>query len=308
MEVVKIMGKMPRLLLSGLLIGGMLWGCGGGGGGSSAPPPNNGTGGTGGTGGAGGGLAVSSSATGSSTVIPPQAKIVENAAVNSAIAAAHSNAQGNSAPPVVITMVMPKNFANPETGIIIAAGEMVPLWSYDTDTGVWTVHKDSGGALITGVVGDGDGDGLVDSPAAVDGNGDWLVAFPTNNLSYFNLDWFAWYQNVPGATSLQCSSTPLQVVGAQGEKIFFIAEAVAGGFSHEAYLDANPAAPAFENTTIWNAPTIPMRYTAYLGSKSTENKLNSQEFNNLCQPGGVTFNVDQSLLNSKLSTTQVPVE
>jgi hypothetical protein len=80
-------------------------------------------------------------------------------------------------------------------------------------------------------------------------------------------------------------------VGAQGQKIYFEAEAVAGGFTHAAWLDANPAKPASQTVNITYAPTIPMRYTAYLNFKSNANKLNSQTYDNLCQAGGVTFNV-----------------
>ena len=234
----------------------------------------------------------------------PPASFITGGLTSVDIVDSSGNEVRNFDTPIVVTMTVPKNLGNPATGALLAAGDQVPLWSYDTDTGEWTVHRDAGGNILQGVIGDGDGDGAVDTPPAQTAGGDWLVAFPTTHLSYFNLDWFAWYQDVPGATALQCSSTPLTVVGAQGQKIFFLAEAVAGGFSHQAWLDANPTQPAQQTVSIYNAPTIPIRYTAYLNSESATNKLNSQVFDNLCQPGGVTFNVDQNLLDALLTTTK----
>jgi hypothetical protein len=221
----------------------------------------------------------------------PPASFISGGFTSIEIVDANGNEVRNFATPIVVTMTVPRNLGNPETGLPMAAGDVVPLWSYDTDSGKWTVHYAADGTtIIKGIVGDGDGDGVVDVPAAQDVNGDWLVAFPTTHLSYFNLDWFAWYQNVPGATALQCATDPtLTVVGAQGQKIFFLAEAIAGGFSHDAWLDANPNNLGTQQTTIWNAPTIPMRYTAYLNYKSAANKLNSVDYTTLC--GGVTFNV-----------------
>lgn len=210
--------------------------------------------------------------------------------------------------PITITMTVPKNLNDPTTGNPIEAGASVPLWSYDTDSGEWTAHKNEDGTIITGIVGDSIGDGVVDTPAAVDGDGNWIVAFPTNHLSYFNLDWFAYYRNVPGATAAQCRSTSLSVVGAQGNKIYFVAEAINGGYTHDAWLDANTSAPASETTQINNAPSnFPMRYTAYLNTKSEANKLNSIDYTNLCQEGGVTFTIDSSLLSEKPPITYADV-
>jgi len=231
----------------------------------------------------------------------PPANFISGGFTSVEIVDAAGNEVRNFDTPIVITMTVPQNLGNPETGLPIAAGEIVPLWSYDTDSGKWSVQKVDG-VIVKGIVGDGDGDGVVDAPPAQDANGDWLVAFKTTHLSYFNLDWFAYYTQVDGATPMQCFPNPtLNVVGAQGQKIFFVAEAIAGGFSHDAWLDANSNKPASQQVTIQNAPTIPMRYTAYLNSQSETNKLNAVNFTTLC--GGVTFNIDQTLLNPKLVTT-----
>jgi hypothetical protein len=50
-----------------------------------------------------------------------------------------------------------------------------------------------------------------------------------------------------------------------------------------------------------------MRYTAYLNSKSPENKLNSSDYDNLCVDGGITFNIDQEMLASKPIVTYANV-
>lgn len=275
-----------------------------------------------------GGMAVREQPDGTPISVGGPASFVSGGFASIEIRDGSGNEVRNFDSPVTVTMTVPKNLGNPDTGLPIAAGDSVPLWSYDTDTGEWSAHRQflPDGPIVTGVVGDVTGDGVVDPPG-VDANGDWIVAFPTRHLSYFNLDWWYWSQQYRNIPPRQCDTTNFTVRGAKGKKIFFVAESVAGGFSHEAWLDPNPLMPAQESFTIYSAPMIPMRYIAYLDYVSPSNKLNSMVFNNLCSNGGsgniftivdptgmldskqfadVTVNVYQQCTNDLSKITPIP--
>ncbi len=110
-----------------------------------------------------------------------------------------SDEQGNLAKdfsdPIFIKILMPAGIVNPETGAAIASGDTVPLWSYDTDSGKWTVLKNKSGEVIWGVVGDSDADGVVNDPAK-DAAGNFYVSFRSDHLSYFNVDWWLGGENL----------------------------------------------------------------------------------------------------------------
>lgn len=71
---------------------------------------------------------------------------------------------------VLVTMYIPGGTINPETGLPIANGDVVPIWSYDPDTGIW----------------DKEGTGTADGP---DGDGTYKVELTTKHFSWWNLDW-----------------------------------------------------------------------------------------------------------------------
>ncbi len=85
-----------------------------------------------------------------------------------------SDSNGNHAAsfnqPVAVTLGVPAATVNPETGEAIAAGDVVPFWSYNEATGRWS---DEGTVTV-----------------ADDGAGNLFAAGETDHLSYFNLDWF----------------------------------------------------------------------------------------------------------------------
>ncbi len=92
-------------------------------------------------------------------------------------------------PPLEVTIVLPQGTINPFTNAAVKAGDTIPLWSFDPETGAWSALRDPSGAA---------------KPAAVlgdpDTNGNFAVTFQTHHLSYFNLDW-VWGQ---------CSSVSFQ--------------------------------------------------------------------------------------------------
>lgn len=65
-------------------------------------------------------------------------------------------------------VVSPETF-NPETNSPVAAGDIVPVWSYDENTGEWTEEGFSTMQLV---------------------NGQLVADFPLTHLSYYNFDWF----------------------------------------------------------------------------------------------------------------------
>jgi len=76
----------------------------------------------------------------------------------------------NFSTPITITMEVPPETNNPETGQPIKAGDQIKIWSYDSETGEWTYE----------------GIGTVAGPKA---NGNFEVTWQVTHLSYWNLDW-----------------------------------------------------------------------------------------------------------------------
>lgn len=72
--------------------------------------------------------------------------------------------------PADITIQIPKDTINPETGKQVAPGDTIGIWSYDPNTGKWV----------------GEGQGKVSGP---DANGNFNVTYQASHLSYWNIDW-----------------------------------------------------------------------------------------------------------------------
>lgn len=71
--------------------------------------------------------------------------------------------------PIPVSMSINSETLNPETGAPVAAGDVIPLWSLDENTGEWTLEG-------TTTVSEQDGELKVD--------------FEITHLSYYNLDWY----------------------------------------------------------------------------------------------------------------------
>ena len=69
-----------------------------------------------------------------------------------------------------VSMTIPENAENPNTGNFIAAGDVMPLWSFDTDTAEWNYEGTE--------------------PVSQAANNDLQVNFQADHLSYWNLDFF----------------------------------------------------------------------------------------------------------------------
>ncbi|OHD05411.1 MAG: hypothetical protein A2086_14055 [Spirochaetes bacterium GWD1_27_9] len=80
--------------------------------------------------------------------------------------------EGNS---LKVSVDIPEGLLNPETGVLIKAGDVIPLWSYNKETGKWTkettVTRSSNGVEKI--------------------NGKLTLSFDAPHLSYWNIDWFS---------------------------------------------------------------------------------------------------------------------
>lgn len=74
--------------------------------------------------------------------------------------------------PVNFKMQVPAGTFNPATGAAVKNGDLIPIWSYNEDTGQWTKEGSDGTAV------------------GPDANGNFTVSFSSNHLSSWNLDWF----------------------------------------------------------------------------------------------------------------------
>ncbi len=72
--------------------------------------------------------------------------------------------------PIAVSAQIAAGTVNPGTGQPVQAGDTIPIWSYDRDTGEWT-YESLGN--ITGP----------------DGSGNFTVSFQAQHLSFWNMDW-----------------------------------------------------------------------------------------------------------------------
>jgi hypothetical protein len=117
------------------------------------------------------------------------------------------------------------------------AGDVIPVWSYDSTSGAWSVLKLNNGTIVTGTLG-----------ALDTSNNTFPVTFATDHLTYFSLG-----KNRPPAQT--CSNATLTVNGAQGKSLDFVITRQSGGWSYQGTLAADAAAPASATLTIGSAPT-----------------------------------------------------
>ena len=74
--------------------------------------------------------------------------------------------------PIDIEIMVPPTTVNPEGERPVQEGDRIPVWSYNTSNGIWTLEGHS-------VLG------------AVNSDGNFPAAFSTDHLSFFNLDYFS---------------------------------------------------------------------------------------------------------------------
>jgi hypothetical protein len=160
--------------------------------------------------------------------------------------------------PITLTVSVPKGTINPETGVEVKPGEVIPIWSYDTTTGEWSVMKlNSTGAIITGTLG------------ALGADDTYPVTFVTDHLSYFNIDWLFHYLDQAKVKVQQCNNVPLTIKGTQRKSLYLEATLVGGGWMVPTTFPAGESDPGRH---IF--PRVPknqkMRIDAYYGTNKAD--------------------------------------
>lgn len=137
----------------------------------------------------------------------------------------------DSSTPLTITMNIDPQaqfpLANGETRAV-ATGDIIPVWSYDSDTGKWRYE----------------GKGTVSDPG---GNGVLAVTYKVTHLSYYNLDWWFW----GGDGAQTCDATINLGYSVYPNDIKGMIYRVGGGWKHHFYHDAAENSTSF---TLLSAP------------------------------------------------------
>ena len=174
--------------------------------------------------------------------------------------------------PVEVTMQFREGTKDAD-GNLIAVGDRVPIWSYETDSGKWRYEKD-----ITGVVSDIDpGDGLYE------------VRYTTTHLSSWNLDWHysavctANINVIDNASVNQLAQVDHFIVNIPGTSVL------------NRYVGNNN--PSTGDMILYNVPAgYPATVTAYDANGA---QLATQNYDDLCGghtgPGGWTPTVDNEV-------------
>ncbi|MCH8011496.1 MAG: hypothetical protein IIA61_06050 [Candidatus Marinimicrobia bacterium] len=166
-------------------------------------------------------------------------------------------------PPVTITMQVPEGTINPQTEVEVKSGDVIPIWSYNNETGEWKWEYDAV-AEVTG--------GLSK------GNGKSSLSFPVRHMSLFNMDW-----HYPG----KCVTGTISVVGNPDEVFldFKIKPQAGGSYMYFSNRDASDP----NNITVFNAPpNLPMTLEAYWEGSL----VGSLDIVDLCGFTALTLNVD----------------
>jgi hypothetical protein len=148
---------------------------------------------------------------------------------------------------ITATMEVPANTVNPVTNEPVAEGDVFPIWSYEPETGRWTFEQD--------------GEVVGTNPD----NGNLIVEFETNHLSYWNIDWFF---------SQTCTAR-LRINGADERQLRLAAVRTdgGGGYLYEGTYRGTP------DISVYNAPAnLPLLIRARLSG----NVVGSVTTNNIC--------------------------
>jgi hypothetical protein len=173
-------------------------------------------------------------------------------------------ADGDTVKPL-ITIEIPDNTINPETGVAVKAGDSIDVWSINQSTSIWNQEQK---VVIRGP----------------DSNGKLFVQFRIDHLSCWNLDWF---QNscVTGIT--------LKIVGKPaGRQIKLVMSGQAGSYHNTLVTTDNEVTFRY----------APMNITTTITAYDERNKVvGSITIPNLCGSGPVTFNVDYGTVTPSVS-------
>lgn len=174
----------------------------------------------------------------------------------------------NFSEPITMTVEIDPNTINPETGQAIKHGDIIPVWSYNENTGEWKYETQ----------------GTVEGP---DADGNYVISYQASHLSYWNLDWF-WTQ--------YCSrSRRINIQGNANNlwldyKLYFTSGDLltywqtVNDYSQDNFLE------------FFYAPVgIPMRMKAFATlADGSQKEVGHVDIDNLCGTGALNLNLDLS--------------
>lgn len=157
--------------------------------------------------------------------------------------------EDTTAKPLSVRMNIASGVTNPDTGVAVKAGDTIPVWSYENDTGEWTYE----------------GKSTVQS----DSNG-MYVEYQTSHLSYWNLDWFL---------SANCSNTSVSLMNAGSQRLGVRLARTGGGWSQTLYYPGDN-----KPMHLFNAPqNIPVSITVFDPVTGQSKAVtNGSSISNLC--------------------------
>lgn len=177
--------------------------------------------------------------------------------------------------PIEVKMQIDDNFINPLTGVKIAIGDKVPVWSYDDTTAAWAFEQD-------GTVQDlNPADGLVD------------VVVQATHLSYWNLDWHY---------SAVCSNMQVNLVDTAGATATGTYRMRANFVGSSGYLfQGRISGDGFAK--LYN---VPLNKQMVFGAYNLDGTLNSQKTVNItsCDASTVTMTVTPTVTKVQKMTVK----
>ena len=196
---------------------------------------------------------------------------------------------------VDITVDVPPGLINPTTGQPVQSGDVVPIWSYDEDTGNWTEEGQFTASK------NGEHGFLIGEPNA---QGNLPVKFQVNHLSYKNIDWF---DGANGTCRFRDGGLRINLSNAPGITIRARITAPGLGYAKTAYVRDN-----FLTLYNFSRAATSMRVEFFLGNTSLGfitvtdpcGKTESFTLSNL--PTFVTVNLNVSVVCSGQNITALP--
>lgn len=115
------------------------------------------------------------------------------------------NGADASVKPLTLKVKVSADTVNPDTNALVKAGDTLPVWSYDNETGVWKFEAN----------------GTVTAEGT-----DLFVTYMTNHLSFYNLDWYQ---------GKVCHGVKLNLVNGGSSRLRVRLVRVGGGFDATLY-------------------------------------------------------------------------
>lgn len=187
--------------------------------------------------------------------------------------------------PVSIQIGINPQVINPVTGNPVRSGDVIPVWSYDENTGVWKFE----------------GNHTVNSKINSSGDQEFFIKKDdVTHLSWYNLDWF-W-------NSCQLAA-PINFVGGCWNILYWYLEFANGqGYLGQGIvLNWNPTL-----NFIYAPDNIPVRILVfenlqalniYLSTGQLTNLVGSQVINNLCQTTPINVTISTQLTGTDVNIT-----